>query len=111
MDEYQPVKLTNTALSQIKEVMAKENITDKALRIGVSGGGCSGLQYVLDFTDACEDTDFIYEEDGIKIAVDQYSAGHLNGTTIDYVDGLNGSGFRFDNPNAERKCGCGSSFS
>ena len=109
--ETKPINLTELAATKIKEAMVQENVTGQILRVSVQGGGCSGLQYSLDFTETSnEEFDFVFEQHGIKIAVDQFSAGHLNGTTIDYVDGLNNSGFKFDNPNAERHCGCGESF-
>ncbi len=106
-----PVKLTEKAAEMVKKAMADENMADHGLRVGVIGGGCSGLQYLLDFTPKATGEDFTDEQFGIPIFVDQYSAGHLMGTTIDYVDGLAGSGFKFENPNIQRACGCGSSFS
>lgn len=109
----EPITLTSLAASKVIEAMQNEGMSPEThtLRIGVTGGGCSGLQYMLDFTDKpCEDSDWICSQHGIKIAVDQFSAAHLVGTEIDYVDGLSGSGFRFNNPNVTRKCGCGSSF-
>jgi iron-sulfur cluster insertion protein len=106
-----PVKLTERAAEMVKKAMQDENMTDHGLRVGVIGGGCSGLQYLLDFTRAPTGEDFVDEQFGIPVFVDQYSAGHLMGTTVDYVDGLAGSGFKFENPNIQRACGCGSSFS
>ncbi len=89
--------------------MADENMTDHGLRVGVIGGGCSGLQYLLDFTKSPTGEDFVDTQFGIPIFVDQYSAGHLMGTTVDYTDGLAGSGFKFENPratsNAPAACG------
>lgn len=105
------VKLTEKAAEMVKRAMADEKMSDHGLRVGVIGGGCSGLQYLLDFTKSAGGEDFVDEQFGIPIFVDQYSAGHLMGTTIDYVDGLSGSGFKFENPNIQRACGCGSSFS
>lgn len=106
-----PVKLTERAAEMVKKAMADEKMDDHGLRVGVIGGGCSGLQYLLDFTKAPTGEDFVDTQFGIPIFVDQYSAGHLMGTTVDYVDGLAGSGFKFENPNIQRACGCGSSFS
>jgi iron-sulfur cluster assembly accessory protein len=105
-----PVKLTEKAAEMVKRAMADEKMVDHGLRVGVIGGGCSGLQYLLDFTPRATGEDFVDEQFGIPIFVDQYSAGHLMGTTVDYVDGLAGSGFKIENPNIQRACGCGSSF-
>lgn len=112
MNDYQPIRLTELAIQQIKEVMVQENLSDAhRLRIGVIGGGCAGLQFSLDFTDKIsEEYDFEFEEIGFKFVVDCFSAALLNGTTIDYVDGLQGSGFKFNNSNFVKKCGCGESF-
>lgn len=106
-----PVRLTEKAAEMVKKAMEQENMVGHGLRVGVIGGGCSGLQYLLDFTQTPTPEDFVVEQFGISIYVDQYSAGHLVGTTIDYVDSLQGSGFKFENPNIQRSCGCGSSFS
>lgn len=106
-----PVNLTKEAASKIQEIMSKEGLANQWLRVGIRGGGCSGFEYVLDFAEKEGEMDFSYESEGVKILVDEISAGHLGGTTIDYVDGLNGSGFKFNNPNAQRHCGCGQSFS
>jgi iron-sulfur cluster assembly protein len=105
-----PVRLTDKAAEMVKAAMQEENLTDHALRVGVMGGGCSGLQYLLDFTAGPEADDFVDEQLGVRIFVDPFSAGHLDGTVIDYVDDLGGTGFRFDNPKIVRSCGCGSSF-
>jgi iron-sulfur cluster assembly accessory protein len=110
---HEPITITELAAKMVLETMQREGMDPDAysLRIGVTGGGCSGLQYLLDFTNTPnEESDWVYRQHGIKIAVDQFSAGHLMGTTVDYTDGLNGSGFKFENPNVTRKCGCGSSF-
>lgn len=106
----QPVTLTAKAAEMVKQAMVQENLAGHGLRVGVTGGGCSGLQYLLDFAKEPGEEDLISEQFGIQIFVDPYSAGHLHGTTVDYVDGLHGSGFKFENPNIQRSCGCGSSF-
>lgn len=80
------------------------------LRVGVVGGGCNGFQYALDFTDEARDDDTVYEEHGVTLYVDGVSARYLAGTTIDYVMGMAGAGFKFENPKAVGSCGCGSSF-
>lgn len=79
--------------------------------MGVRGGGCSGMNYVLGFDNQLSEDDQVFEQDGIKLVCDMKSYLYLNGTEIDYEDGLNGSGFVFKNPNAKRSCGCGQSFS
>lgn len=105
-----PITLTDKAVAMVKEAIVQENLEGHALRIGVTGGGCAGLQYLLDFSEKATEDDFVLELDGIKVFIDPFSAAHLDGTVIDYVDGLNGSGFKFDNPRIVRSCGCGMSF-
>jgi iron-sulfur cluster insertion protein len=105
-----PVTLTEKAAAMVKEAMRQEKLSGNGLRIGVMGGGCSGLQYLLDFAEKPTEEDFVSEQFGVKVFVDPFSATHLDGTIIDYVDDLNGSGFKFNNPNTVRTCGCGSSF-
>jgi iron-sulfur cluster assembly accessory protein len=104
------ISLSVGAVSEIKRLMQKENKTDVGLRIGVRAGGCSGMSYMLGF-DAPRPDDKVEEHDGVKILVDPQSAGYLTGMELDYVDGLQGKGFTFKNPNATRSCGCGESFS
>ena len=84
---------------------------DTFIRVGVDGGGCSGLSYKLEFDNQIKDGDQVFEDKGIKIAVDKKSFLYLVGTELDYTGGLNGKGFVFINPNASRTCGCGESFS
>lgn len=105
-----PVTLTEKAAAMAKEAMKQENLSGHGLRVGVMGGGCSGLQYLLDFAEKPTDEDFVSEQFGLKVFVDPFSASHLDGTVIDYLEDLNGSGFKFNNPNTIRTCGCGSSF-
>ena len=81
------------------------------VRVGVKSGGCSGLSYQLKFDKMIQDNDKIFEDNGIKIVVDKKSLLYLVGTTLEYSRGLNGKGFVFTNPNANRTCGCGESFS
>lgn len=105
------ITLTAKAIEEVKKLLQQEEQTDKAgLRVGVKGGGCSGLTYVLNFEQENRQDDKILEFDGIKIFMDPKSAIYLNGTELDFSDGLNGKGFEFKNPNAQRTCGCGSSF-
>ena len=106
-----PVKLTPKAIEMIKKAIAEEGLTDHGLRIAVHGGGCSGLQYALDFSNESRMGDTVLNVDGLTVYIDMASAQYLNGTEIDYVTGLQGAGFKFNNPNAKRTCGCGSSFS
>ena len=106
-----PITLTEKAAEMVKSAMEQEGLAGHGLRVGVSGGGCSGLQYLLDFSEAAGDQDLVSLQHGVKVFVDPFSAGHLSGTVIDYVDNLQGSGFKFENPNIVRSCGCGSSFS
>ncbi len=105
------VSLTAKAVQMVKEAMAQENLTGHGIRVGVVGGGCSGFQYSMDFENQPRDGDFVLEQDGVKLYVDPMSSMYLQGVTIDYVQGLQGAGFKFNNPNARNTCGCGSSFS
>ncbi len=105
-----PIKLTATAIEMIKQAIAEEKLENHGLRVAVRGGGCSGLEYALDFDDSSRPGDTTFEVDGLTVYIDMASVSYLNGTEIDYVKGLNGTGFKFNNPNAKRSCGCGSSF-
>ena len=106
-----PVQITEKAAEMVVNAMQEEELEGHGLRVGVIGGGCSGLQYLLDFTKAPSEEDFVSEQHHIAVYIDPFSAAHLAGTVIDYIDGLQGSGFKFENPNIQRSCGCGSSFS
>lgn len=109
--EY-PVTLTAKAVEMVKTTRSQEGVDEGCgLRIAVRGGGCSGFEYALDFEDETRDTDMIYDQGGMRIIVDPVSARYLVGTEIDYVFGMQGAGFKFNNPNAMGTCGCGSSFS
>jgi iron-sulfur cluster assembly accessory protein len=104
------ITLTEKAAAQIKKLLAdSEENKDKALRVYVEAGGCSGFQYGMAF-DARQPDDVAIEANGVGIIVDAMSANYLKGATIDYSDGLQGTGFRVINPNAQRSCGCGKSF-
>lgn len=105
------ITLTTAASSKVREIMTKEDKSEWKLRMGVRGGGCSGMQYVLGFDSQSGEEDQLFEQDGIQLVCDTRSFLYLNGTEIDYEDGLNGSGFVFKNPNAAKSCGCGQSFS
>ena len=105
------VKLTPKAIEMVRKMKAKEGLgAEHGMRIGVVGGGCSGFQYSLKF-DTKQEGDRVTDFDGVLVLVDEISLPYIAGTTLDYVEGLHGAGFRFDNPRASRTCGCGSSFS
>ena len=106
-----PIVITEKAIEMTKKALAEENLPTHGLRIAVRGGGCSGLEYALDFEENSRMGDTVLEFSGLKVFIDMASLQYLNGTEIDYVSGLQGSGFKFNNPNAKRTCGCGSSFS
>ncbi|MCH8124010.1 MAG: iron-sulfur cluster assembly accessory protein [Bacteroidetes bacterium] len=106
-----PILLTSRAHSEIRRIMAKKEIPDGySLRVGVRGGGCSGMSYILGF-DRQREQDLEFEVDGIVVFMDKRHGLYLMGTTLDYHDGLDARGFTFENPNATATCGCGSSFS
>lgn len=107
-----PLTFTAKALEMIRSALDETSGEDgEYLRVGVKGGGCSGFQYSLNFTDEVDDEDQLVLVDGVKIVTDAFSASYLGGTELDYVETLQGAGFKFNNPNAKRTCGCGSSFS
>jgi iron-sulfur cluster assembly accessory protein len=95
----------------VQNAIAQENLEGYGIRVGVVGGGCSGFQYSMDFENEPKDGDVVYEQDGLRYFVDPMSAMYLQGVTVDYIQGLQGAGFKFVNPNAKNTCGCGSSFS
>jgi iron-sulfur cluster assembly accessory protein len=110
-EPYTPVTLTAKAAEMVKITRDQEGIdASHGLRIAVRGGGCSGFEYALDFESEARDNDWIYEQEGLTIYVDSVSARYLEGTSIDYVLGMAGAGFKFINPQARGTCGCGSSF-
>jgi iron-sulfur cluster assembly accessory protein len=105
------IVLTDTATEKVRNLMEQEGVADLALRVAVRPGGCSGFSYEMFFdTDVAED-DTTVDYSGVKVVVDPSSAMLLEGATLDYKDGLQGAGFAIDNPNAQRTCGCGQSFS
>ena len=101
---------TDAAARKVGELIREEGNPNLKLRVFVSGGGCSGFQYALDFEQEARETDAVLELDGLRVYVDPISARYLEGVTIDYVFGMHGAGFKFDNPRATGSCGCGSSF-
>ncbi|HTX99273.1 MAG TPA: iron-sulfur cluster assembly accessory protein [Bacteroidota bacterium] len=105
------IEITVKAAAQVKHVKAENDIPEThALRIGVKGGGCSGLSYVLGFDEKPGEKDVVLTSQGVTIFIDQKSLFYLSGTILDFSDGLNGKGFVFNNPQAARTCGCGQSF-
>ncbi|MBT8324267.1 MAG: iron-sulfur cluster assembly accessory protein [Winogradskyella sp.] len=107
------IKVSEKAKSKIIELMSEDGFNPETdfVRVGVKSGGCSGLSYDLKFDHAIVDEDKMFEDNGVKIIVDKKSFLYLIGTTLEYSGGLNGTGFVFNNPNANRTCGCGESFS
>ena len=105
------VTVTENAKNQAIRLMSEEGKDGFFIRVGVEGGGCSGLRYQLTFDNNLTEDDKIFENNDMKVVVDKKSYLYLVGTTLDFSGGLNGKGFVFSNPNAERTCGCGESFS
>ena len=103
--------LTSNAVRKVKEFMEKESKAGHALRVAVRGGGCSGFEYEMTFDDQPKDTDEKLQFEGLEVLVDGMSLIYLDDVTIDYVDSLQGAGFKIDNPKASGTCGCGHSFS
>ena len=110
MQDDAPVQLTEAAATEVRRLLVAENRTDQGLRLAVSGGGCSGLVYKVEF-DAEKDGDIIVPCDGFNVLMDRKSTIYLRGVTLDHQQGLSGRGFQFQNPNASNTCGCGESFS
>lgn len=105
------ITVTEKALEKARALIKEENRPDDSfIRVGVAGGGCSGLTYKLDFDNEILPEDKVFEDKGIRIVCDKKSFLYLVGTELDYSDGLSGKGFAFNNPNASRSCGCGESF-
>ena len=104
------VQLTEKAVGKVREIMATQEPAPAGLRIAVVGGGCSGFSYSMAFENTPGMLDKTYSFDGLKVFVDQASMLYLDGANVDYVETLEGSGFKFDNPNVKSTCGCGSSF-
>lgn len=105
------ITVSDSAAAKVKSLLEAEGNTELALRVAVRPGGCSGFSYEMFFDSDIATDDRIEEIKGIKLAVDPQSLSHLDGASLDYKDGLQGAGFAISNPNAERTCGCGQSFS
>ena len=108
--EAKPLSLTATAIAKVKEIMAQQNPVPAGLRVGVVGGGCSGFSYSMSFENGAGMMDKTFDFEGLKVYVDATSLMYLKGVNVDYIETLEGAGFKFDNPNVKSTCGCGSSF-
>jgi len=105
-----PISLTPNAIAKVKGIMAQQHPVPAGLRVGVVGGGCSGFSYSLQFDTGAGMMDKVFDMDGLKVFVDATSIMYLNGCRVDYIETLEGAGFKFENPNVKSTCGCGSSF-
>jgi iron-sulfur cluster assembly accessory protein len=105
-----PISLTPSAISKVKQIMAQQNPVPAGLRVGVVGGGCSGFSYSMQFDNAPGMMDKVFNMGDLKVFVDATSVMYLNGCVVDYVETIEGAGFKFENPNVKSTCGCGSSF-
>jgi len=106
--QIESITLTPTAVEAVRDLLEKRNLKDYALRVFISGGGCSGFQYGMALENNIRDEDISSEFDGVKVVVDEVSIEYLHGATIDFVDTPQGSGFKFENPNIMPSCSCGS---
>jgi iron-sulfur cluster assembly accessory protein len=104
------INVTDSALAVVRKLLVEKNVPDYGLRVFVSGGGCSGLQYGMALEAEARAYDSVIEKDGVKVFIDPTSAMYLANATIDYEDSIMGGGFKIDNPNAVSSCGCGTSF-
>lgn len=110
IDIEEMVTLTPSAVQAVRDLLAKRQLSGYALRVFVSGGGCSGLQYGMALEGNIRDEDFTRDFEDVKVVVDEVSINYLRGATVDYIENVMGSGFKIENPNAVSACGCGSSF-
>jgi iron-sulfur cluster assembly protein len=104
------IQVTEKALGRIRQVFARQGVEGGGLRLGVQGGGCSGLSYLIRFEPKNRPSDQVFEFDDVKVFIDPKSLVYLDGMTLDYQESLRQSGFVFENPNATKSCGCGTSF-
>lgn len=105
------ITLTDTAVAEVKRLAEQQKLENPVLRVGVAGGGCSGLQYTMNFDAQVGEADQVFDYEGFKVACDAKSYLYLNGMSVDFTNDMLGGGFKFENPNAARSCGCGTSFS
>ena len=105
-----PVTLTSKAVAKVKEIMGQQDPVPAGLRVGVVGGGCSGFSYSMSFENSPGMMDKVFDMEGLKVYVDSTSVMYLNGCIVDYLETIEGAGFKFENPNVKSTCGCGSSF-
>ena len=105
------ITLSESAVKEVKRLINVQDLTEGGLRLGVKGGGCSGLSYTINFDDKIGQYDAVYDIDGVKVIIDAKSAIYLQGTQLDFQKDLMGGQFKFVNPNANKTCGCGESFS
>ncbi len=105
------IQLTETAVSKVNEILSQQEPKPEGLRLSVVGGGCSGFQYSMAFENTKLPLDKVYDYEGLKLFVDQASLLYLDNCQVDYVESMEGAGFKFENPNVTSTCGCGSSFS
>jgi len=110
IEQTETIQLTDTAAEMVRNLLTQKNVPDHGLRVFVSGGGCSGLQYGMALEAEARPYDHTIESSGVKLFVDPTSMMYLGGSVVDYEDNLMGGGFRIDNPNAVSSCGCGHSF-
>jgi iron-sulfur cluster assembly accessory protein len=108
--DSKPINFTTNAIAKVKEIMAQQSPVPAGLRVGVVGGGCSGFSYSMSFENGAGMMDKTFDFDGLKVYVDATSLMYLKGVSVDYLETLEGAGFKFDNPNVKSTCGCGSSF-
>ena len=108
--QLEMITLTPSAIQAVRDLLSQRKLTDHALRVFVSGGGCSGLQYGMALEPTIREQDLKAEFDGIQVVVDEISINYLHGATVDFVEGPQGSGFKIENPNAMPSCNCGSSY-
>jgi iron-sulfur cluster assembly accessory protein len=104
------LRMTDTAVTKVKDILGSQEPTPEGLRISVVGGGCSGFSYSMAFETKSQMLDKTYEFNGLKVFIDQASMLYLDGAEVDFVETMEGSGFKFNNPNVKTTCGCGSSF-
>ena len=110
MEQTDTIQLTEAAVKMVQDLLTQKNVPDHGLRVFVSGGGCSGMQYGMALEEEPRPYDNVIESSGVRVFVDPTSMMYLSGATIDYVDSLMGGGFSIENPNAVSSCGCGHSF-